>query len=229
MIRSDQRYYPDSLISSPERLSLTNDKFLLLKRHPCSKNLSNDLVTEIASQCEVIQCAPGETPQQVNQAFHSVYLMIHGRMRQTLYDFQGRIVAERFQVAGEQFGALAAAMGEPAPMEFADKVLWCVTSENWQQSVAAFQHILETVLGWENKINVVWIAPRAPELNQPVRRNFKLSFETPPAKQSQGLVNGFERVIHQLRESGLVLHSVAGRPGVWLTWAFSKSSKKTES
>jgi len=31
-------------------------------------------------------------------------------MRQTLYDFQRRIVAERFQVAGEQFGALAAAM-----------------------------------------------------------------------------------------------------------------------
>jgi NTE family protein len=366
MIRSDQRYYPDSLISSPERLSLTNDKFLLLKRHPCSKNLSNDLVTEIASQCEVIQCAPGETPQQVNQAFHSVYLMIHGRMRQTLYDFQGRIVAERFQVAGEQFGALAAAMGEPAPMElvaeepstmlridyrtclglnqkhpefqhnfsimlantvlklamkgrehhiprnvvvfhqspesriltkrlvtrlteleeqphvmtddinwksfdgvpdfvisangntaaniaaiqqkivewseaerllididnkistqsmraileFADKVLWCVTPENWQQSVAAFQHILETAPGWENKINVVWIlpgdcriAPLAPELNQPVRRNFKLSFETPPAKQNRGLVNGFERVIHQLRgvQIGLALGGGAAR------------------
>ena len=103
-------------------------------------------------------------------------------MRQTLYDFQRRIVAERFQVAGEQFGALAAAMGEPAPMEFADKVLWCVTSENWQQSVAAFQHILETVPGWENKINVVWIGPHAPELNQPVRRNFKLSFRNASGK-----------------------------------------------
>ena len=69
-----------------------------------------------------------------------------------------------------------------AILEFADKVLWCVTSENWQQSVAAFQHILETVPGWENKINVVWIGPHAPELNQPVRRNFKLSFRNASGK-----------------------------------------------
>ena len=344
---------------------MTNDKFLLLKRHPCSKNLSDELVNEIANRCEVIHCDLGEAPQQINQAFHSVYLMIHGRMRQTLYDFQGRMIATRFQVAGEQFGALAAAIGEPAPMEivaeepstmlridyraclalnqkhpefqhnfatmlantvlklamkerehqipknvavlhqsretrvftqrltnrlteleelphvitddeqwkaiggipdyqistsadgitnagaiqqklaewsnaerllidldnqrpqamaaileFADKILWCVTRENWEQSVAAFQKILETAPGWANKINVVWIlpgdcriAPLAPELNDPVRRNFKLSFETPPAKQSNGLINGFERVIHQLRgvRIGLALGGGAAR------------------
>ena len=226
-------------------------------------------------------------------------------MRQTLFDFQGRVLATRFQVAGEQFGALAAAMGEPAPMElvaeepstmlridyrtclglnqkhpdfqhnfanmlaktvlklamkgrehqvprnvvvlhqsrdtriltqrlvnrlseleeqphvltddeqwnsiagipdfqisttaggisdvkaiqqkligwsdadrllidlnnnipaasmtsifeFADKILWCVTVENWEQSVAAFQNILETVPGWASKINIVWVLP----------------------------------------------------------------------
>ncbi len=345
---------------------MTNDKFLLLKRHPCSKNLSDELITEIANQCDVIRCAPGEAPQQVNQAFHSVYLMIHGRMRQTLYDFQGRIIGTRFQVAGEQFGALAAAIGEPAPMElvaeepstmlridyrtclvlnqkhpefqhnfsimlantvlklamkgrehqipknvvifhqsrdtrvfthrlvtrlaeleeqphvmtddeqwkaiegipnfqisantdiatttkaiqqklvdwseaerlvvdldnkvssqataaileFADKVLWCVTLENWEQSVTTFQNILKTAPGWANKINIVWIlpgdcriAPLAPELNKPAKRNFKLSFETPPAKQSQGLINGFERIVHQLRgvRIGLALGGGAAR------------------
>jgi len=345
---------------------LTDDKFLLFKRHPCSKNLSDELITEIANHCEVIHCAPGEAPQQVNQAFHSVYLMVHGRMRQTLFDFQGRVLANRFQVAGEQFGALAAAIGEPAPMElvaeepstmlridyrtclelnqkhpdfqhnfanmlaktvlklamkgrehqvprnvvvlhqsqdtriftqrllerlreleeqphvitddeqwntlagipdfqistdadgiadvkaiqqkliswsdadrllvdlnnntlaasmtsifeFADKILWCVTVENWEQSVATFQKILKTVPGWASKINIVWvlpgdcrIAPLAPELNEPARRNFKLSFETPPAKQSQGLNHGFERVVHQLRgvRIGLALGGGAAR------------------
>jgi len=345
---------------------LTDDKFLLLKRHPCSKNLSDELITEIANQCEVIHCDPGVTPHQVNQAFHSVYLMIHGRMRQTLYDIQGRVIATRFQVSGGQFGALAAAIGEPAPMElvaeepstmlridyrtclslnkkhpkfqhnfanmlaktvlklamngrehqvpknvmvlhqspdtriftqrllsrlseleeqphvmtddphwkttegipdfpiatnaertvdlksiqqkltewsgadrlifdlsnnhsalslaatleFADKILWCVTVENWEQSVAAFQNILKTVPGWANKVNVVWVLPGdcrtpplAPELNEPARRNFRLSFETPPAKQSLGLNQGFERVIHQLRgvRIGLALGGGAAR------------------
>ncbi|MDA7929092.1 DNA methyltransferase, partial [Mariniblastus sp.] len=74
--------------------------------------------------------------------------------------------------------------------------------------------------GWANKINIVWIlpgdcriAPLAPELNKPAKRNFKLSFETPPAKQSQGLINGFERIVHQLRgvRIGLALGGGAAR------------------
>ena len=39
----------------------------------------------------------------------------------------------------------------------------------------------------------------APALNNLARRNFKLSFEEPPKNQSRELVNGFERIIHQLR------------------------------
>ncbi len=90
--------------------------------------------------------------------------------------------------------------------EVCEKILWCVTPENWRQSVARVEAMVDRVSGWRDKINVVWwlpgdcrFAPLAPELNDLAKRNFKLSFETPPKNQSRELVNGFERVIHQLR------------------------------
>ncbi len=90
--------------------------------------------------------------------------------------------------------------------EASDKVLWCVTPENWQQSVDRLRAIVARAPGWRDKINIVWLlpgdtrwAPLAPELNRLGKRNFKLSFEEPPIHQSRELMNGFERIIHQLR------------------------------
>ncbi len=91
-------------------------------------------------------------------------------------------------------------------VEVCDKILWCVTPENWQSSVPRLNTILERAPGWREKINIVWLlpgdcpwAPKAPELNGHARRNFKLSFEDPPENQSRELSNGLERIIHQLR------------------------------
>ena len=90
--------------------------------------------------------------------------------------------------------------------EFCNTIFWCVTPDNWQQSVSRLTAIVERAPGWRDKINVVWLlpgdcrwAPVAPELNDLARRNFKMSFDEPAENQSRELVNGFERIIHQLR------------------------------
>jgi predicted acylesterase/phospholipase RssA/CRP-like cAMP-binding protein len=327
------------------------DKFLLLKRHVCSEGLSDEVVREIADECDLVRLEAGECLHRANEKFESVYLLIHGRINQTVRDFRGNILLERHQTAGAQLGALACAIGEPAPVdliaeepsvllrldyqialrltkehddfrqnyskliadavmglimkdrrhnkpatvavfhqspetrlitrrlvtrlvelgesphvmtdrgdwepidgipdfclikdgayvpiadvqqqaklwsdskrilldvdaaidldlifkitEVAEKILWCVTPENWRQAVAQVKALVDRVPGWREKINVVWLlpgdcrfSPLAPELNDLAKRNFKLSFEAPPKNQSHELVNGFERIVHQLR------------------------------
>jgi NTE family protein len=332
-------------------IALTEDKFLLLKRHICSDGLTDEVVQEIADHCELVKCEPGEYLHRPDQKFTSIYLLIYGRIKQSIMDFRGNVLIQRHQTAGAQFGALACALGEPAPLELVaedpttllrldyqvglqltkkhehfrqnfskmiaaavmnivmkdrqqlkprvvavfhqssetrplthriisrlrelgeqphllsdqtdsqpmddipyfslirdgdyvplpeiqqqikkwsgskrtfidvdaaidfdrrfrvaeicEKVLWCVTAENWQDSVPHLKALVDRVPGWREKINVVWLlpgdcrfAPLAPDLNELARRNFKLSFEEPPKNQSRELVNGFERIIHQLR------------------------------
>lgn len=331
---------------------MTEEKFLFLKRHVCSEGLSDEVVQEIADHCEVVKLEPGEYLHRPGQKFTSVYLLIHGRMKQSILDFRGNVLIQRHPTAGAQFGALACALGEPTPIELVaeepttflrmdyqvgvqltkkhedfrqnfakmiadavlnmimkdrrqqkprmvavfhqtpatrplmrrlilrlrelgeqphllsdqpdwqpiedvpyfslvrdgdyvsveetrqqtkswlgakrifldvnaaaadqdrifkvaeicEKILWCVTPENWQQAVPIAKTLVESVPGWKEKINIVWklpgdcrFAPLAPELNSLARRNFKMSFEEPPENQSRELVNGFERIIHQLR------------------------------
>lgn len=330
---------------------MTDDKFILLKRHICSDGLSDEVVREIADQCEFVRIETGEYLHRANQSFHSVYLLIHGRILQSIMDPQGRVLVQRHQTAGVQFGALAAALGDPAPVdlvaeepstllrldyqialhltkkhedfgqnfskmiadavlnlimkdrrqqkptlvgvfhqssatrpltrrlvvrlkelgekphiltdqpdwqaidgvpdfkvfrdgnyvpveeiqqqvvawsnskrtildvdaaldlertcivaEVCEQILWCVTPENWRDSLPKLQEIVSRAPGWRDKINVVWLlpgdcrfAPLAPEMAKLSRRNFKLSFEKPPANQNRELFNGFERIIHQLR------------------------------
>lgn len=104
--------------------------------------------------------------------------------------------------------------------EISDKIFWCVTIDNWRDSLAHLQKLVQHAPGWREKINVIWMlpgdcrfAPLAPEFNELSRRNFKLSFEEPPANQSRELLNGLERVIHQLRgiRIGLALGGGAAR------------------
>ncbi len=334
-----------------EALVEMDDKYLLLKRHPCSEGLSHDVLRKIADKCDVVRLEPGEFLHRSNEKFTAVFLLIHGRIRQTIADIQGNTLLQKHQTAGSQIGALACAISEPTPMEliaeepttllrldyqvgirltkenegfrqnfakmiadnvlniilkdrrhlkptlvpvfhqspatrpltprmilrlrelgenphiFTDqpdwqsivdvpefhlirdgghvpleeirhqaamwsnskrtffdvgtsqdlarmdllfevgqKVLWCVTPENWRESLPRLKAMIQRTPGWRDKVNVVWLlpgdcrfAPLAPEMEQLSRRNFKLSFEEPPANQSRELVNGFERIIHQLR------------------------------
>lgn len=330
---------------------MTEDKFLLLKRHVCSDGLSDEVVREIAEECEFVRCEPGEYLHHANQIFTSIYLLIHGRIRQSILDARGNVLMQLQQSAGVQFGALACALGKPAPLdlvaeepstllrldyqaalrltkkheefqvnyskliaeavlalimkdrtqkkprfvavfhqspatrpltprlikrlvelgerphiftdqpdwisipdvpercivkdgrllspeevrkqsvswsdakrvffdtataiemehvfeiaEISENIFWCVTPENWRESLPRLQALIEKVPNWRDKINIVWLlpgdcrfAPLASELNDLAKRNFKMSFEEPPKNQSRELLNGFERIIHQLR------------------------------
>ncbi len=330
---------------------MTDENYFLLKRHGCSHGLSDDVVREIADECELIQCKSGEYLHRANQPFNSVYMLIHGRIKQSLIDIHGNVMLERYQTAGGQLGALAASLGEPSPINmvaaepttllrldyqkalaltkkhdvfrqnfsrliadgvrnmlmkdrrqekpvrvtvfhqspttrpltrklierlralgeqpcilndqtdwqpmddvphycvirdghyvqhqevrdqvnewsdakrtfididatidparaanlvmFSDKILWCVTPSNWKESVDRLTAIAERAPGCRDKINIVWLlddgspwAPLAPDLNQLGKRNFKLSFDEPAEHRSRELMNGFERIVHQLR------------------------------
>ena len=96
---------------------MTDDKFLLLKMHGCTLGLSDDVIHEIAEACELVKCVPGEVIHRPDQPFHSVYLIVHGCIKQSLIDIQGNVLIERQQTAGGQIGTLAAALGEPSPIE----------------------------------------------------------------------------------------------------------------
>jgi CRP-like cAMP-binding protein len=93
------------------------DKFLLLKLHPCADGLSDEVVHDIGNQCDLLRCESGEILHKANDPMAFVYLVIHGRVKLSLIDIQGNVLLERYQMAGTQVGALAAASGEPSPMQ----------------------------------------------------------------------------------------------------------------
>lgn len=91
-------------------------------------------------------------------------------------------------------------------VEFCDKVFWCVTPDNWEESVNRLNAIEERAPGWRDKINIVWLlddgsqwAPLAPEFEGLAKRDYKISFDEPDTNQNRALVNGIERIVHQLR------------------------------
>ncbi len=344
---------------------MTDDKFLLLKMHPCSEGLSDGVVREISEKCELLQSDSGVVLHRANEPISSVYLVINGRIKQSLIDIRGNVLMERQQSAGAQVGALAAASGEPSPIQIevmepttllrlnyqtvfeltkehdgfrqnlsriiaeavnstlmgerrkklprvisifhqspatrpltrrllerllalgqrpfvlhdqpdwqsmvgipdyciiqngrtvseqeirekidelpankpivfdvdpttdiekttniirvSEKVFWCVTPENWTKSVAQLTEIEKPAPTWRDKINIVWLlpgsspwAPLAPELKALAIRDFKLSFDVPPENRSRVMVNGFERIVHEIRgiRIGLALGGGAAR------------------
>ena len=87
-----------------------------------------------------------------------------------------------------------------------DKIFWCVTPANWQESVARLKAFEQRAPGWKDKIRIVWIlddgsqwAPSAPALNELADRNYRLSFNQPESNRNRGLIDGIERIVHELR------------------------------
>jgi len=343
----------------------TDDKVLLFKLHPCSEGLSEDALREISEQSELLRCDTGQILHAANEPIDSIYFVIRGRVRLSLIDIQGNILLERHQIAGSQVGALAAASGEPSPMqvevvepttllrlnyraafeltkkhdvfrqnlsrviaeavnstlmrerhkrlprslaffhqspatrpltsrllarlhelnqrpllihdqrelspvegipqlcmwengrqlsnqdirqqvdnmpdrrpividvdaaieteralvilELSEKVFWCVTPDHWQGAVAILTEIEKRVPGWRDKIQIVWLlpgrdswAPLAPALRSLAVRDFKVSLDEPPVHRSRVMVNGFERLVHEVRgvRIGLALGGGAAR------------------
>ena len=71
--------------------------------HPCSEGLSDEVVREISEKCELLQSDAGVILHRVNEPITSVYLVIHGRIKQSLIDIRGNVLMERQQVAGHKW------------------------------------------------------------------------------------------------------------------------------
>ena len=97
-------------------MTVTSDKLLLFKSHECSKGLSNEALKEISDAAELVQFDSGEYLHRANEPMTSVYLVVHGRLRQALVDMHGNDLLLRFLTCGMQFGALGAAQAEPIPV-----------------------------------------------------------------------------------------------------------------
>lgn len=96
-------------------MTAVDERFQLLKLHPCAEGLEDDAVREISDAAEIIRCEAGQTVVRPHEALTSVYLVVHGRLRLQLLDVQGRVVMQRYQTRGGQVGGTAAALGEPQP------------------------------------------------------------------------------------------------------------------
>jgi NTE family protein len=98
-------------------MAVTQDKLLLLKSHECSRGLSDEALQEIADAAELVQFDSGQYLHHANQAVESVYLVVHGRLKQSVVDMHGNVLLQRFLTRGSQYGALAAAQADPVPVD----------------------------------------------------------------------------------------------------------------
>ncbi|MCA9446879.1 MAG: patatin-like phospholipase family protein [Candidatus Omnitrophica bacterium] len=105
-------------------------------------------------------------------------------------------------------------------LKSADLVLWCVDSRNWREAIGPLKNLQETVPGWRDKIDLIWVldgdeiaAPLAPKIRALVNRDFKVSLGKPTANAGGQLQSGLERIIHELRgvRIGLALGGGAAR------------------
>lgn len=95
---------------------MSDEKAILFRLHPCSRGLRDDELQRVAEVMDVIRCDRGDAICHANEPVTSIFLVVHGRIRLELLDVHGKVVAQRFQNAGGHFGAMAAALAEPVPM-----------------------------------------------------------------------------------------------------------------
>ncbi|MCH2180937.1 MAG: patatin-like phospholipase family protein [Mariniblastus sp.] len=96
---------------------MNRDPYLLLKTHPVSHGLSEEACREIAAAAEVVVAEPGQPIHRRDQPMTVVFLIVHGRLKQDVYDVQGKVLLTRYQIAGGQYGGLSAAIGESMPID----------------------------------------------------------------------------------------------------------------
>ena len=95
---------------------VTDEKLLLFKLHPCSRGLTDEQAQEIAEAAELIRCERGDLICRADEPVLYVYLVVHGRIRLELLDVNRKLVMQRFQTRGGHFGAMAASLAEPTPL-----------------------------------------------------------------------------------------------------------------
>ncbi len=95
---------------------MSDEKLLLFKLHPCSRGLTDQEAQEIADASELVRCERGDVICRADEPVQFIVLIVHGRVRLELLDVHGKLVMRRFQTAGGQFGAMAASLAEPNPV-----------------------------------------------------------------------------------------------------------------
>ena len=103
--------------SAGKIVSATNDTLLLFRSHECSSGLSDEALREISDAAELVQFDSDEYVHHANQTLTAVYLIVHGRLKQSAVDMHCNILLQRFLTRGSQFGALAATHSEPIPVD----------------------------------------------------------------------------------------------------------------
>jgi NTE family protein len=98
-------------------MSVTNDKLLLFQSHECAKGLSDEAQQKICDAAVLVQMDEGEYLHRAKEVITSVYLIVHGRLKQSVVDLHGNVLLQRFLTCGSQFGALAAAQIDPVPVD----------------------------------------------------------------------------------------------------------------
>ncbi len=91
-------------------------------------------------------------------------------------------------------------------VEFSEQIVWCTSSNDSETSVGRLNAIEARSPGWRDKINLAWmldqgeqVAPFAFKLDHLVDRDFKIYSSPLEPGQSPTLLDGFERLVHQLR------------------------------
>jgi CRP-like cAMP-binding protein len=98
-------------------MGLTSDKSLLFQSHQCSSGLCVDALREISDAAELMKYSPGDYLHQANEPVESLFLIVHGRLKQAVVDMHGETILHRFLLRGDQFGALGAAQAVPVPVD----------------------------------------------------------------------------------------------------------------
>ncbi len=103
-------------------------------------------------------------------------------------------------------------------VEFSEKVIWCVSPDNWGSAVSRLKAIesLRARLERQDQYCLAArrrsaVAPWAPELRQLAGNDFKLSFSQPSLHQNRALANGIERLVRELRGIRIGLALGGGR------------------
>jgi NTE family protein len=98
-------------------VSITNDKLLLFRSHECSRGLSDEAQQEISDAAQLVQIGERDYLHHAGEVITSVYLIVHGRLKQSIVDMHGNVLLQRFLTCGSQFGGLAAAQVDPVPVD----------------------------------------------------------------------------------------------------------------
>ena len=76
-------------------MTVTRDKLILLRSHACSSGIGDDALKEISDASELVEFAAGEYLHRPNQVMSSVFLVVHGRLKQAVVDLHGNVLLHR--------------------------------------------------------------------------------------------------------------------------------------